>query len=177
MEGWIFDKEKKNDFASVPPVHRSLSKVFSIFFLFWCWSFFNNIYNQDGEKKLYHFTKFSYSFQIWKYPTFFYFEELNFGKLKILKWRWRTSHDGGGNGEFAPYKNLTVSIFFNPYKNGTFGALCKMYKNMVSSLQLVKKCKRGHWHNIKVSTAYWHYISFIHNFYFSGFNFLDMLIK
>jgi len=53
-----------------------------------------------------------------------------------LKWRWRTSHDGGGNGEFVPYKNLIVSIFFNPYKNGTFGTLCNMFKNMVPSLQL-----------------------------------------
>jgi hypothetical protein len=36
MEGWIFDKEKKNDFPSFPPVHRSLYRVFfSNFFIFW----------------------------------------------------------------------------------------------------------------------------------------------
>ncbi len=32
MEGWIFDKEKKNDFVSVPPVHRPPSRFF--FYLF-----------------------------------------------------------------------------------------------------------------------------------------------
>jgi hypothetical protein len=34
-EGWIFDKENKNDFASVPPVLSPGSRIFSIFFIFW----------------------------------------------------------------------------------------------------------------------------------------------
>ena len=64
MEGWIFDKEKKNDFASVPPVLSPGSRIFSIFFYFLVLIILQQYLQSGWKKNLYHFTKFSFSIQI-----------------------------------------------------------------------------------------------------------------
>ncbi len=74
------------------------------------------------------------------------------------------------------------SLIVNPHKNGPFDARCRMAKNKVFACSVFSladpKIFSENTHKMSKSQQLIDIkISLKHNFYYSGFNFLDLLIK